>query len=121
TTTPLTLSDTTITTPTTTINIASFFSSPSTTTFYAPSCHLHKPTCTTNEPPLISWFSGRRKTHLPPSMKETNVTSNLAKYGYRRGGKRLSVAGGGFSWVASGGGEDRKDDRKKIVLVMKDK
>nr|GEU48447.1 hypothetical protein [Tanacetum cinerariifolium] len=83
TTTPLTLSDTTITTPTTTITITSFFSSPSTTTFYAPSGHLHKPTLTTlttNQPPLIGWFSGRRKTHLRPSMKETNVTSNLAKY-----------------------------------------
>ncbi|GJU37375.1 hypothetical protein Tco_1185729 [Tanacetum coccineum] len=48
TTTPLTLSDTTITTPTTTIDITSFFLSPSTTTFYAPSGHLHKPTLTTN-------------------------------------------------------------------------
>ncbi|GKC72318.1 hypothetical protein Tco_1118201 [Tanacetum coccineum] len=53
TTTPLTLSDTTITTPTTTIDITSFFSSPSTTTFYAPSGHLHKPTLTTNEPPSL--------------------------------------------------------------------
>ncbi|PWA52000.1 hypothetical protein CTI12_AA455700 [Artemisia annua] len=83
TTTPLTLSDTTITTPTTTITITSFFSSPSTTTFYTPSGHLHTPTITTlttNQPPLIGWFSGRRKTHLRPSMKETNVTSNLARY-----------------------------------------
>nr|XP_043621079.1 uncharacterized protein LOC122592828 [Erigeron canadensis] len=88
TTTPITLSDdpspsstTTISDqPTLTATVTSFFSSTTTATFYTPSGDINTQTLTTltsNQPPLIGWFSSRRKTHLRPSMRETQVTSSL--------------------------------------------
>ncbi|KAL8206055.1 hypothetical protein R6Q57_009606 [Mikania cordata] len=89
---PLTLSDdssysavdTTADQPTLVATVTSFFSSTSTATFYSDSGDLHAPTlnhllCTSSsDDRLIGWFSGRRKNHLRPSMRESSVTAALA-------------------------------------------
>ncbi|KAK9054908.1 hypothetical protein SSX86_025987 [Deinandra increscens subsp. villosa] len=90
--TPLTLSDdssssavdTTSDQPTLVATVTSFFSSASTSTFYSPSGELHAPSLndllstSSSDDRLIGWFSGRRKTHLRPSMRESSVTAALA-------------------------------------------
>ncbi|KAI3771114.1 hypothetical protein L6452_02270 [Arctium lappa] len=85
--TPFTLSDdsstaTTSDQPTLVATVTSFFSSNSTSTFYSASGQLDTPTLnnllSTSDDRLIGWFSGRRKTQLRPSMRESSVTSALA-------------------------------------------
>ncbi|KAI3811051.1 hypothetical protein L1987_20767 [Smallanthus sonchifolius] len=86
---PLTLSDdssssaidTASDQPTLVATVTSFFASTSTSTFYSPSGHLHAPSLlstSSSDDRLIGWFSGRRKTHLRPSMRESSVTAALA-------------------------------------------
>ncbi|KAL7589738.1 hypothetical protein Lser_V15G39451 [Lactuca serriola] len=91
--TPLTLSDDSSASATATTSdqstliatVTSFYSFTSTSTFYSPSGHLDTPTLnnllstsSSSDDRLIGWFSGRRKTHLRPSMRESSVTSALA-------------------------------------------
>ncbi|XP_024966220.1 BRCA1-A complex subunit Abraxas 1 [Cynara cardunculus var. scolymus] len=87
--TPLTLSDdssaaTTSDQPTLIATVTSFFSFTSTSTFYSASGQLDTPalnnllSTSSSDDRLIGWFSGRRKTHLRPSMRESSVTSALA-------------------------------------------
>ncbi|KAJ9549034.1 hypothetical protein OSB04_021577 [Centaurea solstitialis] len=62
--------------------VTSFFSSTSTSTFYSASGQIDTSTLnnllSTSDDRLIGWFSGRRKTQLRPSMRESSVTSALA-------------------------------------------
>ncbi|XP_071722455.1 uncharacterized protein [Rutidosis leptorrhynchoides] len=91
TTTPSTLSDdpspsSTVTAisdqPSLIATVTSFFSSSSAATFYSPSGEIDTLTLNnliSTSDHLIGWFSGRRKTHLRPSMRETSVTASLSQ------------------------------------------
>ncbi|GMP86008.1 hypothetical protein CsSME_00038962 [Camellia sinensis var. sinensis] len=71
--------------PTLIATITSFFCSSSTSSFYSPSGHLHLPALLRllsslhhHNLSLLGWFSGRRKTPLRPSLRESSVTSSLS-------------------------------------------
>ncbi|KAM0061299.1 hypothetical protein Hdeb2414_s0004g00134291 [Helianthus debilis subsp. tardiflorus] len=61
--------------PTLIATVTSFFSAPSPTTFHSPSLHH---LISSSPDPLIGWFSGRRKTPLRPSMRESSLTLTLS-------------------------------------------
>ncbi|XP_059668075.1 uncharacterized protein LOC132313364 [Cornus florida] len=68
--------------PTLVATITSFFCSTSTSTFYDSTGHLNvlslRRLVSPDRTPLIGWFSGRRKTPLRPSLRESSVTSSLS-------------------------------------------
>ncbi|GJY67569.1 pre-mRNA-splicing factor 38B-like protein isoform X1 [Tanacetum coccineum] len=64
----------------------------------------------------VKQMHGLLKHPDSPYIRADMMTA-VVGFGYRRGGKRLSVAGGGFSWVASGGGEDRKCEEEDESLL----
>ncbi|CAK9150442.1 unnamed protein product [Ilex paraguariensis] len=77
--------DTTTTTPSTSTNpsstliatITSFISTPSSSSFFFPSGNLN-PSLHDLSSTLIGWFSGRRRTPLRLSLRESSITSSLS-------------------------------------------
>ncbi|MFS8004914.1 hypothetical protein Hanom_Chr13g01231311 [Helianthus anomalus] len=61
--------------PTLIAAVTYLFSAPSPTTFHSPSLHH---LISSSPDPFIGWFSGRRKTPLRPSMRESALTLSLS-------------------------------------------
>uniref|UniRef100_A0A5B7B790 Putative BRCA1-A complex subunit Abraxas n=1 Tax=Davidia involucrata TaxID=16924 RepID=A0A5B7B790_DAVIN len=86
---PTTTTSSSTDSPTLVATITSFFCSNSTTTFYDSTGQLnvvslrrllssHRDRASNSPQSLIGWFSGRLKTPLRPSMRESSVTSSLS-------------------------------------------